>query len=93
MYIIGAEGTRFVYNWCGGVRNGGLFLVSGGPSIVQKGPYSVESHLQIVKNKRSKILKREPLFSEEKKPENTFFASKSFAIFIMTFAVLFGVRN
>ena len=64
-----------------------------GPPTVQKGPYSVESHLQIVKNERSKILKRESLFSEEKKPENYFFVSKSFAIFIMVEGVIFRVRN
>ena len=68
-------------------------MVSEGPPIVQMTPYSLESHLQIDQKERSKILKPESLFSEEKKPENHFFVSNSFAIFFMTFAVLFGVRN
>jgi hypothetical protein len=78
LYIIGA---------------GSVFSSWRGPPTVQKGPYSVESHLQIVKNERSKILKREPLFSEEKKPENHFFASKSFARYIMVEGGIFCVRN
>ena len=93
LYIIVAGRWQFVYNRCGEVHLGVCFSSWRGPSTIQKGPYSVESHLQIVKKERSKILKRESLFSEEKKPENYFFVSKSFAIFIMTFAVLFGVRN
>ena len=76
-----------------GSRFGGLFFIEEGPPIVQMTPCALESHLQIVKIDTPKILKRESLFSEEKKPENHFFASKSFAIFIMIFDVLFGVRN
>ena len=83
LYIIGA----------GEVHLGVCFSSWRGPPTVQKGPYSVESHLQIVKKERSKILKREPLFSEEKKPENHFFASKSFARYIMVEGVRFCVRN
>ena len=65
-------GGKFVYNRCG--RSiWGLFIVLEGVSTVQMTPYSVESHLQIAKIERSKILKRESLFSEEKKPENHFF--------------------
>ena len=93
LYIIGAQGTRFVYNWCGRGPFGGLFFVLEGSSTVQMTPYSVESHLQIVKKETPKILKREPLFSEEKKPENHFFASKSFARYFMVEGVIFCVRN
>ena len=103
LYISLRRGSRFVYivaggvqicvYRCGRVRFGGLFLVSGGPPIVQIPPYSLESHLQIAKIKRVKILKRESLFSEEKKPENHFFASNSFAIFFMVKGVGFRVRN
>ena len=93
MYIIGAEGSRFVYNWCGrGLKWGSVFSL-GGPPTVQKGPYSVESHLEIAKIETPEILKREPLFSEEKKPENHFFVSKSFARYIMVEGGIFCVRN
>ena len=80
-------------NDCEGGRFGGLFFIEEGPPTVRMTPCALESHLQIVKIDTPKILKPEALFSEEKKPENHFFASKSFAIFIMTFAALFGVRN
>ena len=84
------------------MRGGGSLYIIGagvcfsswrGPPTVQKGPYSVESHLEISKIERSKILKREPLFSEEKKPENHFFVSNSFARYIMVEGVRFCVRN
>ena len=92
MYIV-AGGDQICIYRCGGGPFGGLFFVLEGSSTVQKGPYSVESHLEIAKIERSKILKREPLFSEEKKPENQFFASKSFARYIMVEGVIFCVRN
>ena len=56
-------------------------------------PYSLESYLFFVKKEEAKILKPESLFSEEKKPENHFFVSNSFAIFIMVKGVGFRVRN
>ena len=93
LYIIGAGRWQFVYNWCGEVHLGVCFSSWRGSSTIQKGPYSVESHLQIVKKERSKILKRELLFSEEKKPENHFFVSNSFARYIMVEGVRFCVRN
>ena len=93
LYIIGAGRWQFVYNWCGEVHLGVCFSSWRGPPTVQKGPYSVESHLESSKIERSKILKRELLFSEEKKPENHFFASKSFARYIMVEGVRFCVRN
>ena len=76
-----------------GADLGVCFFFLEGPPTVQMTPCSVESHLQIAKIETPEILKGEPLFSEEKKPENHFFASKSFAIFIMTFAVLFCVKK
>ena len=78
-----------MYNWCGGSDLGVCFLVSEGPHTIQMTPHSLESYLQIVKKERAKILKRESLFSEEKKPENHFFVSKSFAMIFKTFGVLF----
>ena len=86
-------GRSSLYIIVAGGPFGDLFFVLEGCSTVQKGPYSVESHLEIEKIERSKILKREPLFSEEKKPENHFFASKSFARYIMVEGVRFCVRN
>ena len=85
--------SRFVYNRCGRGPFGGLFFVSEGPSTVQMDPYSVESYLEIAKIETPKILKRESLFSEKIKPENHFFASKSFAKYIMVKGVIFCVRN
>ena len=84
---------RFVYKWLWGGQIWGSVFHRGGSSYSTETPCALESHLQIVKIETPKILKREALFSEEKKPENHFFASKSFAIFIMTFEGLFGVRN
>ena len=86
-------GSRFVYKWLWRGPIWGSVFHLGGSSYSTETPCALESHLQIVKIDTPKILKRESLFSEEKKPENHFFASKSFAIFIMTFDVLFGVRN
>ena len=93
LYIIGAGASRFVYNWCGGADLGVCFLVSEGPPTIQMTPHSLESHLKTVKKERVKILKRESLFSEEKKPENHFFVSKSFAMIFKTFDVLFCVKK
>ena len=93
MYIIVAGGTRFVYNRCGRGPNWGLFFILEGPPTVQMTPCSVESHLESSKIRGVKILKREPLFSEEKKPENHFFVSNSFAIYSMVKGVIFCVRN
>ena len=84
---------RICVNRCGRGPFGGLFLVSEGPPIVQIPPYSLESHLQIDQKERSKILKPESLFSEEKKPENHFFVSNSFARYFMVEGVGFRVRN
>ena len=93
MYIIVAGRSKFVYNRCRGGPFGGLFFVLEGPSTVQMDPYSVESYLEIAKIETPKILKRESLFSEKIKPENHFFASKSFAKYIMVEGVIFCVRN
>ena len=93
MCIIGAGASRFVYNWFGGSDLGVCFLVSEGPPTIQMTPHSLESHLKTVKKERGKILKRESLFSEEKKPENHFFASKSFAMIFKTFGGLFCVKS
>ena len=82
-----------MYNRCRGGPFGGLFLVSEGPPTVRMTPYSLESHLQIDQKERSKILKPESLFSEEKKPENHFFVSNSFARYFMVEGVGFRVRN
>ena len=77
----------------GEVQIGVCFFILEGPPTVQMTPCSVESHLESSKIRGVKILKREPLFSEEKKPENHFFVSKSFAIFFMVEGVVFCVRN
>ena len=93
LYIIGAGRWQFVYNWCGEGPKWGLFFFSGGPPTVQMTPCSVESHLEIAKIETPEILKGEAIFSDKKKPENHFFASKSFARVFMVKGVVFCVRN
>ena len=83
LYIIGAAGSDL----------GVCFFFSRGPPTVRMTPCSVESHLEIAKIETPEILKREPLFSEKIKPENHFFASKSFAKVFMVKGVVFCVRN
>ena len=96
MGTLGGEGAGFVYNWPDlGIigRIWGSVFYSEGSYTVRMTPPSSESHLLIVKKETPEILKPESLFSEEKKPENHFFASKSFAMISMTLGGSFCVKK